>query len=252
MYKREHSELRHSYLTIDGGTEDEGLAFVLETRITKTEIREDTNWLLDDFRVTYAVYQLSPSLPNREEYIGSFGASYRRYPHSLSISGGDMYIRKSRLRGKGLGSYLMSQGIKELKALGIEGTIKPLLLVAGDAYDEESKERRNQFYEKFGVIFEWEDETKRAGTSVEWLTLADLKEVVTPPHVKEFKAEKALSFLHFQKCELSEALVWSKRAVKNLSKDLLNKEQWIATFKRGLWFLLLLLVVNGFVYYKFG
>jgi GNAT superfamily N-acetyltransferase len=83
---------------------------------------------------------------------------------------GSIYIPEG-WRGRHLGTFAMSAVVRWAQQWPA-AAIEPITLADGDG-DPENKDRRNRFYEQFGLRFTYDDEDRRAGGSLP-ITAADL------------------------------------------------------------------------------
>lgn len=67
------------------------------------------------------------------------------------------------LEGHRIGTYLMNEIVRWVLCWP-EAIVNPVELVSWQA-DDENKERRNKFYEQFGLIFDYADQGRQAGLS---------------------------------------------------------------------------------------
>lgn len=97
---------------------------------------------------------------------------------SSSLStGGYVRVDPPRLRGGRLGTYLMNEIVAWAKQWP-DTPVREVTLLAGDAGDPQNRIRRNRFYERFGLEFDFTDKDKSAGVSRSILA-GNLKEVTT-------------------------------------------------------------------------
>lgn len=102
---------------------------------------------------------------------GWFSACYTRVANEPLIkltadkpySSGYLLVEMEHLRGHRLGTYLMNEIVTWAKRWP-DASILPIRLLEGQAY-KENKDRRNRFYEQFGIEFDYLDSGKMAGTS---------------------------------------------------------------------------------------
>lgn len=80
----------------------------------------------------------------------------------VSITGDDVILNAPR--GMRIGSLLMNEVVKWVKQWP-DAKVNRITIIEGDA-SEENKDRRNRFYERFGVVFSYRDDKKEAGRSV--------------------------------------------------------------------------------------
>jgi GNAT superfamily N-acetyltransferase len=169
-------------------------------------------WISFDYK-TFSYYDYS--------FSGQFEGGFSRIHHSngprVSLSSkttttkGDIIIRRENLQGHRIGTYFFNEIVKWAKQWHGANT-NSMLLVKGDALTDEERTRRNRFYERFGIIIDFEDSEKRAGVSrvmpVDALTPVD----TWTQNIKEISLTDFIyAFSHLQ-FELSEA----KRAETNL------------------------------------
>jgi hypothetical protein len=102
----------------------------------------------------------------------TFRAGYDSRTQRLSISsfhpnngGGSLRIEPVRLRGHRIGTFLMN----EIVIWGRQwprAAVNPIRLFDADA-DDDNRDRRNRFYERFGFTFEYDDKDGTTGRSRE-------------------------------------------------------------------------------------
>ena len=80
----------------------------------------------------------------------------------VSITGGDVILNAPK--GMRIGSLLMNEVVKWVKQWP-DAKVNRITIIEGDA-SEENKDRRNRFYERFGMVFSYRDDKKEAGRSV--------------------------------------------------------------------------------------
>lgn len=110
---------------------------------------------------------------------GSFGGNYYQYINQVCLTsssnlggGGAVFLDPSPLRGQRVGTYLMNIIVEWAKQWP-EAEVKTIKLLVHQA-DPENKDRRNAFYENFGIEFNYSDKEKSAGYSRKMLA-GDLK-----------------------------------------------------------------------------
>lgn len=94
---------------------------------------------------------------------GYFAASYSRISNRVSLTNGAVFLDLHGLYGQRIGTYLMNEIIQWAKQWPT-ASVKSIELFVGQA-DEENKERRNWFYEQFGLVFDYTDPEHCAGKS---------------------------------------------------------------------------------------
>lgn len=155
---------------------------VLEVRDRERPEREPIAWLLVEREEFYRydskneVYTASISLSYqqvvpkylRETTKGRFDGSYDRGFNLVSltsnaIGGGAVFLDLPGLAGQRIGTYLMNEIVIWVKRWP-EANVMSVELISGQA-DAENKERRNRFYEQFGLVFDYSDAEEKAGHS---------------------------------------------------------------------------------------
>ncbi|PLY35745.1 GNAT family N-acetyltransferase [Pectobacterium versatile] len=94
-------------------------------------------------------YRKSPSLENLKEII--------------SLTGGSIDVDNKLYRGQRIGTWMMNEIVKWAKQWP-DAKVLPITLGYGQA-DKENKERRNWFYEQFGIEFDYHNDQNEAGQS---------------------------------------------------------------------------------------
>jgi len=101
------------------------------------------------------------------EFCGSYSVGFegkgRVSITSPSLSTGAVYMDLPGLKGRRIGTYLMDQIVAWVKKWP-NANLCSIGLSEGQA-DEENRERRNRFYEQFGIEFNYTDDSRRTGRS---------------------------------------------------------------------------------------
>lgn len=82
---------------------------------------------------------------------------------SSSACSGFVNLNLQELEGQRIGTYLMNQIVIWAKKWP-DAAVRPIELLSGQSYSE-NKERRNRFYEQFGLEFDYKDSSHEAGLS---------------------------------------------------------------------------------------
>ncbi len=93
----------------------------------------------------------------------SMRANYNANTHIIDLTCGGLFLDPEELRGKSVGTFLFYRIVEWAKTWP-SADVAPIGLVSLQA-GPTNKERRNQFYEQFGVKFDFKDESKEEGTS---------------------------------------------------------------------------------------
>ena len=128
----------------------------------------------------------------------SMGGSFQaRYPaNEFAVTGGNMMVDNDA-RGLRLGTYLQNEVIAWAKSLEQHGTVRSILLDEGDALTLSARDRRNRFYEQFGITFVWNNPQangieRAGGTSTPGLRVAQLATLEVINGVRSFNLEAGL------------------------------------------------------------
>ncbi len=169
---------------------------VLEVRDRRKPESEPLGWLLIEREATYerdsadgSIERASISLyyerimPKHEwrdhGQSGDFAGSFSRARNSVSLSSahnGRGAIFLDTLRGHRVGTYLLNQIVIWVQQWP-EASVQSIELLGNQA-EKENKTRRNRFYERFGLEFDYTDPEQREGRSRPML-VKDLKQVLT-------------------------------------------------------------------------
>ena len=101
---------------------------------------------------------------------GTFEAYYepsyrgRACDDRISLTGGSVMIPHVKHRGIHLGTYFMNQVVAWARQWP-DVMVNPIYISPVDGY-EENRERRNRFYEQFGLVFNYTDAGRGSGYSV--------------------------------------------------------------------------------------
>lgn len=151
---------------------------------------------------------------------GYFAASYSRISNGVSLTKGAVFLDLRGLHGQRIGTYLMNEIIRWAKQWPT-ASVNSIELLVGQA-DEENKERRNWFYEQFGLAFDYTDPEHCAGKSrpmlVEALVNVETwKQNISELHLTDYVAD----VLH----EKEEALEDLRRSNKRCAQLLAERDQ---------------------------
>lgn len=197
-------------------------------------------------RLSYETIEPKYSLRPRDS--GSFDGSYLRGFYeghgSVSLVDGALFFDPPDLRGQRIGTYLMNEIVTWAQQWP-EATVRPIKLMSGQAEDE-NRTRRNRFYERFGLVFKYQDSEQREGVSkpmpVKSLTSVTSWEAnIGECDPREYLAE----LLHERERMMMDA---SKRASANQSLNETLEEAWNHPLRwatRHLWWRLAQPLIKG-------
>ena len=123
--------------------------------------------------ITFHYQVISPRSIGSSNQGGEFSASYDcgfvhndpwvRLTSTSVNTGGYCVVDPGWLAGRGVGTYFMNLIVQWVQQWPDAG-VMPIRLLASDASGENRK-RRNQFYEQFGISFNYDCEGKKSGSS---------------------------------------------------------------------------------------
>lgn len=143
------------------------MGFFLVERIERT--RASDRYATADNTINIVYREISDDGYPRDAARGEFRGSYHAHVNTVSITagsltGGMVVIDPPSLQGHGLGTYLMNEVVRWAKRWP-DATVHTINLLEGQAR-EENRERRNRFYEQFGLKFEYTSGDRKTGISL--------------------------------------------------------------------------------------
>lgn len=132
--------------------------------------------------ITIHYEEISPeSNWGAERGKGSFCGSFDSFQNRVSLSSaisyrGAVFLDPAHWRGHHLGTYFMNEIVQWVKQWP-DASVTPVELLEGQAEDS-NRERRNRFYEQFGLVFDYQDADHRKGFSRD-MRAANLRTVDT-------------------------------------------------------------------------
>lgn len=150
---------------------------------------------LESASIELAAYPVSDGTDSHA--ITHMGGSYQGgLDPEYTLTGGTMVVAPD-YRGLHIGTYLQNEVVRwAIETVKLPGRIKPIAVAPEDARTEAERDRRNQFYEQFGIRFAWTTNTPLpcvGGTSLTSLTLADVHTVGVIEGVAARSLTKALA-----------------------------------------------------------
>ncbi|HEY0294048.1 MAG TPA: hypothetical protein VGC69_01800 [Bordetella sp.] len=129
---------------------------VLSVEITKSsQIQPSSKRPVCYGHITIKVHYLSGPSQQAGTQICLMGGHVDSTSNMARLTNGNLVIENQALRGLGLGSYLFNIIVTWILSFEVDFDIVPVRLFAGDAYPG-NLERRNRFYEKFGLQFDYQ------------------------------------------------------------------------------------------------
>ncbi|WP_418647385.1 GNAT family N-acetyltransferase [Thauera butanivorans] len=223
--------------------------------IARLFVQRQENYRRDDrdgqmyeasIRLSYQTIEPKHSLRSRisGSFEGSYSRGFREGEASVSLIGGALFLDPAELRGQRIGTYLMNEIVVWAQQWP-EAKVRPIKLLSGQA-EEENRDRRNRFYERFGLVFAYSDPEHREGVSksmpVKKLTPVTSWEV----NIRERYPREYLAELLYERERMVMEASQRDTAIKNLSATLEDARnhpvRWAA---RRLWWRLQPILLQG-------
>lgn len=223
--------------------------------IARLFVQRQENYRRDDrdgqmyeasIRLSYQTIEPKHSLRSRisGSFEGSYSRGFREGEASVSLIGGALFLDPAELRGQRIGTYLMNEIVVWAQQWP-EAKVRPIKLLSGQA-EEENRDRRNRFYERFGLVFAYSDPEHREGVSksmpVKKLTPVTSWEV----NIRERDPREYLAELLYERERMVMEASQRDTAIKNLSATLEDARnhpvRWAA---RRLWWRLQPILLQG-------
>lgn len=144
---------------------NENLIFALKTELRREFTEMEQEQRVERLQISQRLYDLNPSGDRNESQkeVALFRSSYCRSLNKVSIIENEIHDEK--YRGLGLGSYLIDRAIGWLESHYVDALVDPIRLSERVGGDITNRERRNRFYERLSVKFNWVDDRKTTGVS---------------------------------------------------------------------------------------
>lgn len=153
--------------------------FILEVRPRENPEGEPVTWVLVEKEEDVSFHETDGSLISAEitlrywmignSKLKGFGADGRftgkmsHYGGTVSLTGGGVFLDPESLRGSRVGTFLMNEVVQWAKQW--PGGNVDRITLHKDMGTPTNKERRNRFYEQFGIAFEYSDPDQKGGVS---------------------------------------------------------------------------------------
>lgn len=139
---------------------------------------------------------------------------------SGSVSSGAVFLDMPGLEGLRIGTYLMNEIVLWAKQWP-DANVRPVSLLASQAQDE-NRERRNRFYEQFGLKFDYFDDGRRAGQSRPMQAGALVPTEAWRENLRIIPIDELIGEMLTENKRLTRDLLSHTRALK----DLREEHQW--------------------------
>lgn len=157
-----------------------------------------------------------------------FSGGYSKDRNMVSLtstsaaSEGAVFLDLPGLEGQRIGTYLFN-GIVTWAQRWPEATVNTVTLLGGQAYDA-NKARRNRFYERFGLVFDYADLEQREGKSLPMPAKALTPVETWKENIQERLVLDYLADIVYAETRASSELVYRERAIKDLQSDIKKAE----------------------------
>lgn len=225
--------------------------FAVEVACEACFVYESTPPRLESASIKLAAYHVSDG--SHALAVTRMGGSYQGGVNpEYTLTGGGMVVAPD-YRGLHLGTYLQNEVVRWAnETVGLPGRIKPITVVPADASTEAERDRRNRFYEQFGIRFAWTANTplpRSGGVSLPTLTLADVHTVAVVEGVAARSLTSSMALFARRAREAEDALscaMASFRAQRETHDAVLRMWRRLAGFCAGA--AALALVALGFLW----
>lgn len=204
-------------------------------------------------RLSYQTIEPKHSLRSRVSgsFEGSYSRGFREGEASVSLVGGALFFDPTELRGQRIGTYLMNEIVVWAQQWP-EAKVRSIKLLSGQA-EEENRDRRNRFYERFGLVFAYSDPEHREGVSKP-MPVKELTPVTSwEANIRERDPREYLAELLYER-ERMVMDAWQRdTAIKNLSATLeVARNHPVRWAARRLWWRLQPILLQGTMLLAFG
>lgn len=166
--------------------------------------------------------------------ISDMGASINGFDRSVKLTNGSVMIDIDALRGLHIGTYLFYKVVDWAKNNAPGFRIVPIGLSSVDAKPE-NRDRRNSFYEHFGLKFEYITEKgveKSSGRSLATLTTDDLVAYQNWPNIKSERVYDGLEKLAYEVRRMRWSLTDARKGLRAEERRRRRKESKLGILAR--------------------
>lgn len=212
--------------------------------------RDDSDGQMYKATISLSYQTIEPKHSRRSPVSGSFNGSYSRGflegQASVSLVGGALFFDPIELRGQRIGTYLMNEIVVWARQWP-DAMVSSIELLSGQA-EEENRDRRNRFYERFGLVFVYSDPEHREGVSKP-MPAKELAPVTSwEANIRERDPREYLAELLYERERMVMEASRRETVIKNLSARLdeasRHPVRWAA---RRVWWRLQPIIVQGAV-----
>ena len=156
---------------------------------------------------------------------GSFQASYAKDSNRVSLTSpigqsSAVFLDPPNLRGHRVGSYLMNEIVKWVRQWQ-DAQVNEVKLLVGQA-EAENKDRRNRFWEQFGLVFDYTDPSSKT----QGISQPMMARLLIPLDASKLQNIEEVELTHYmnsssaEKTQMRFDLEARERAVKAYSEDM--------------------------------
>jgi hypothetical protein len=218
--------------------------------------RDNQNGVIHTASIRLSYETIEPKYSCRaqagEVFSGSYSRGYSEDNESVSLVGaGGLFLDPDELCGQRIGTYLMNEIVVWAQQWP-EATVGSINLKYGQSQDY-NLERRNRFYERFGLVFDYHDPEHRAGVSRPMPAKALTPVTSWEANIQERDPHDYLGELLYERQRMEMDASQSATAIKNLSSKLREARnhpvRWAAS---QLWWRLSPYLLQGLALLAFG
>jgi hypothetical protein len=176
--------------------------------------RDDRNGQVHTASIRLASYRAQVG----GSFSGSYSRGYSEGNESVSLVDGALFLDPDELCGQRIGTYLMNEIVVWAQQWP-EATVEPIELNYGQSQDD-NRDRRNRFYERFGLVFDYHDSEHRMGVSKPMPAKALTSITSWEENIKERDPHDYLGELLYERQRMTMEASQSATAINNLSSRL--------------------------------
>lgn len=200
-----------------------------ETVTSVSQITDESGLIYESGSISCrAHYLFGPLRGTIGRLVSDMGGTIYGNSGSVRITNGQVMIQVVEMRGLKIGTFQLNKIVTWVKQFNPKYKVQVVKLAAVDAHDD-NRDRRNTFYENFGLRFHYKEDNgvqKSSGGSFSHLSVADL---VAYQHLPGFVSKNRYVVLnelwsHVERLRSSNAKALT--AVRNLRKESRKKESF--------------------------
>lgn len=200
-----------------------------ETVTSVSKITDESGLVYESGSIScQAHYLFGPLRGKIGELVSDMGGKLDGYCGSVKITNGQIMVRVIEMRGLNVGTFQLNKIVTWAKQFNPKYKVQVVKLSAADAY-EDNRDRRNTFYENFGLRFNYKEDNgvqKSSGGSFADLVVADL---VAYQHLPGFVTKNRYVVLkdlwHYAE-RLRSSNATALTAARNLRRERRKKESF--------------------------